>query len=36
EMLITASMIYWILSIALEFGQAYLERRFGRSGRQVV
>ncbi|TGQ81340.1 MAG: amino acid ABC transporter permease [Mesorhizobium sp.] len=33
EMLITASMIYWILSIALEFGQAYLERRFGRSGR---
>ncbi|TPL93718.1 amino acid ABC transporter permease [Mesorhizobium sp. B2-3-12] len=35
EMLITASMIYWALSIALEFGQAYLERRFGRSGRQV-
>ena len=31
EMLITASMIYWILSITLEFGQAYLERRFGRS-----
>ncbi|TPI55064.1 MULTISPECIES: amino acid ABC transporter permease [unclassified Mesorhizobium] len=35
EMLITASMIYWILSITLEFGQAYLERRFGRSERRA-
>jgi polar amino acid transport system permease protein len=30
EMLITASMIYWLLSIALEYGQARLEERFGR------
>ncbi len=31
EMLITASMIYWILSIALEFLQSRIEERFGRS-----
>ncbi|MFN3500879.1 MAG: amino acid ABC transporter permease [Allorhizobium sp.] len=30
EMLITASMIYWILSIGLEFLQARIEERFGR------
>jgi polar amino acid transport system permease protein len=30
EMLITASMIYWILSISLEFLQARIEERFGR------
>lgn len=30
EMLITASMIYWILSIALEFIQSRIEERFGR------
>jgi polar amino acid transport system permease protein len=30
EMLITASMIYWILSMALEFLQARIEERFGR------
>lgn len=30
EMLITASMIYWILSIALEFLQSRIEERFGR------
>ncbi|MFC3073751.1 amino acid ABC transporter permease [Shinella pollutisoli] len=30
EMLITASMIYWILSIGLEFVQARIEERFGR------
>jgi polar amino acid transport system permease protein len=27
EMLLTAAVIYWVLSIALEFGQALLERR---------
>lgn len=32
EMLITASMIYWLLSIALEFLQSRIEERFGRSG----
>ncbi|MBZ9817783.1 amino acid ABC transporter permease [Mesorhizobium sp. CA7] len=31
EMLITASMIYWILSIGLEFLQSRIEERFGRS-----
>ncbi|EJN03647.1 amino acid ABC transporter permease [Phyllobacterium sp. YR531] len=31
EMLITASMIYWILSIGLEIAQARIEERFGRS-----
>ncbi len=30
EMLITASMIYWILSIGLEFLQSRIEERFGR------
>ena len=30
EMLITASMIYWILSIGLEFLQSRVEARFGR------
>ncbi|MFS8048163.1 amino acid ABC transporter permease [Rhizobium sp. BR 314] len=30
EMLITASMIYWILSMALEFLQSRIEERFGR------
>ena len=30
EMLITASMIYWILSICLEYAQARIEVRFGR------
>jgi polar amino acid transport system permease protein len=30
EMLITASMIYWILSICLEFIQSRIEERFGR------
>lgn len=30
EMLITASMIYWILSIGLEFAQSRIEERFGR------
>jgi polar amino acid transport system permease protein len=30
EMLITASMIYWLLSIALEYAQARVEERFGR------
>ena len=30
EMLITASMIYWVLSICLEYGQARIEERFGR------
>jgi amine acid ABC transporter, permease protein, 3-TM region, His/Glu/Gln/Arg/opine family len=34
EMLITASMIYWLLSIVLEFLQARLEHRFGRSDRR--
>jgi polar amino acid transport system permease protein len=34
EMLITASMIYWILSMGLEYAQARLERRFARSGRR--
>ena len=31
EMLITASMIYWLLSIGLEIVQARIEERFGRS-----
>ena len=31
EMLITASMIYWILSIGLEFVQARIEERFSQS-----
>ena len=31
EMLITASMIYWALSVVLEYGQAKLEARFKRS-----
>lgn len=30
EMLITASMIYWLLSIGLEFVQSRVEERFGR------
>jgi len=30
EMLITASMIYWLLSIMLEYAQARIEERFGR------
>lgn len=30
EMLITASMIYWLLSVGLEFAQARIEERFGR------
>jgi len=34
EMLITASMIYWLLSMVLEYAQARLERRFARSGRR--
>lgn len=31
EMLVTAAMIYWILSACLEVGQSRLERHFGRS-----
>jgi len=31
EMLVTASMIYWLLSISLELIQAKIERYFGRS-----
>ena len=31
EMLITASMIYWLLSIGLEVVQSRIERHFGRS-----
>ena len=31
EMLITASLIYWVLSMGLEYGQSRLERRFARS-----
>ncbi|MBB3938262.1 amino acid ABC transporter permease [Aureimonas phyllosphaerae] len=34
EMLITASMIYWLLSMVLEYGQARLERHFSRSLRR--
>ena len=34
EMLITASMIYWLLSMVLEYAQARLERRFARSSRR--
>lgn len=34
EMLITASMIYWIMSIALEYLQSRLETHFGRSLRR--
>jgi polar amino acid transport system permease protein len=30
EMMITASLIYWAFSIALEMVQARIERRFGR------
>ncbi|MDR6759649.1 polar amino acid transport system permease protein [Mycoplana sp. BE70] len=30
EMLITASMIYWMLSIVLEYAQSLIEARFGR------
>ncbi|MBP1875594.1 polar amino acid transport system permease protein [Ensifer adhaerens] len=30
EMLITASMIYWTLSICLEYAQSRIEERFGR------
>ncbi len=30
EMLITASMIYWLLSICLEYAQSRIEARFGR------
>lgn len=30
EMLITASMIYWVLSICLEYAQSRIEERFGR------
>jgi polar amino acid transport system permease protein len=30
EMLITASMIYWLLSITLEYAQTRIEERFGR------
>ncbi|ACP23641.1 probable amino acid ABC transporter, permease protein (plasmid) [Sinorhizobium fredii NGR234] len=30
EMLITASMIYWLLSVCLEFLQSRIEARFGR------
>ncbi|WP_457584740.1 amino acid ABC transporter permease [Ensifer canadensis] len=30
EMLITASMIYWALSICLEYAQSRIEERFGR------
>lgn len=35
EMLITASMIYWLLSICLELLQARIEERFGRSQRRA-
>ncbi|RCS22877.1 amino acid ABC transporter permease [Phyllobacterium salinisoli] len=34
EMLITASMIYWLLSIGLEVAQARIEKHFGRSLRR--
>lgn len=34
EMLITASMIYWLLSIVLEVLQSRLEKHFGRSDRR--
>ena len=30
EMLITASMIYWLMSVALEYAQSRIEERFGR------
>ena len=30
EMLITASMIYWLMSVALEYTQSRIEERFGR------
>ena len=33
EMLITASLIYWALSVLLEIGQSRLERYYGRSDR---
>ena len=35
EMLITASLIYWLLSICLELLQARIEERFGRSQRRA-
>ncbi len=31
EMLLTAAMLYWLMSIVLEFGQALLERRLNAS-----
>jgi polar amino acid transport system permease protein len=34
EMLITASLIYWVLSMGLEYGQSRLEWRFARSSRR--
>jgi polar amino acid transport system permease protein len=34
EMLITASMIYWVLSIVLELAQARIEKHFGKSTRR--
>ncbi|MDB5524308.1 MAG: putative amino acid transporter, permease protein [Rhizobium sp.] len=34
EMLITASMIYWLMSIALEYAQSRIEERFGRSDKR--
>lgn len=34
EMLITASMIYWLLSISLEVLQSRIERHFGRSAQR--
>jgi polar amino acid transport system permease protein len=33
-MLITASLIYWGLSMILEYAQSRLERRFSRSTRR--
>lgn len=36
EMLITASLIYWCLSVVLEIGQSRLERYYGRSDRGRV
>ena len=34
EMLITASMIYWLMSISLEYAQSRIEERFGRSDKR--
>ncbi|HYD99059.1 MAG TPA: amino acid ABC transporter permease [Alphaproteobacteria bacterium] len=34
EMLIAAALIYWILSLAFEIGQARLERHFGKGDRR--